>query len=275
MNREILTGGRKIFYRVIGNGKPVVFIHGFGEDGEIWKNQVEFLKDKFQLIIPDLPGSGRSSPDNKQFLIEDYAEIVKQMLNAEFSSSSSASAEPGGKVVIIGHSMGGYIALAFAEKYPDSLTGFGLFHSTAYPDSEEKKQARQKGIGFIREHGAFEFLKSASYNLFSQLSRDKMPELIDEFIGSLRNFQDEALVYYYQAMMKRPDRTALLKNLKVPVLFIAGKYDDAIPLDDSLQLCHLPEISYFHILAESGHNGMLEEAEKSNAILNDYLINLS
>ncbi len=271
MEKEILHQGKKIFYRSVGNGDAVVLIHGFGEDGEIWKNQIVFLECKFNLIIPDLPGSGKSEIIDDMSM-EGMAEIIKNIIDTE-SPKTHLSGEL--RMTLIGHSMGGYIALAFAEKYPGYLKGFGLFHSTAYADTEEKKEVRQKGIQFIREYGAFEFLKSASYNLFSQISRDKMPKLIDEFINSLRNFQDDALVYYYEAMMQRPDRIAILKALKIPVLFIAGKYDNAIPLNDSLQQCHLPEISYFHILAESGHNGMLEEAEKSNTILNDYLINLS
>jgi pimeloyl-ACP methyl ester carboxylesterase len=171
--------------------------------------------------------------------------------------------------------MGGYISLAFAEKYPQYLKGLGLFHSTAYADTEEKKSARQKGIQFIKEHGAFEFLQTANYNLFSQISKDKMPRLIDEFIGRLRNFRATALVSYYEAMIRRPDRSSILKNLQIPMLFVAGKYDTAIPLNDVLEQCHLPEISYFHTLAESGHMGTMEEAAKSNSILNDYIINLS
>ncbi|MEI9911773.1 MAG: alpha/beta hydrolase [Bacteroidota bacterium] len=63
MDKEIITGGKKIFYRVYGNGKPVLLVHGFGETGDVWKNQVEFLKNKFQLIVPDLPGSGQSEID--------------------------------------------------------------------------------------------------------------------------------------------------------------------------------------------------------------------
>jgi len=267
MEKEIIVAGRKIFYRVLGNGKPVVFIHGFGEYGEVWKYQkhlMESLTDKFKFIIPDLPGSGKSDMV-EDMSIEGMAEVVKAILDHESIKNCT----------VIGHSMGGYIALAFAEKYPEFLNGFGLFHSSAYPDTEEKKATRRKGIQFINEHGAFEFLKTANYNLFSQLSKDKMPGLIDEFISRSRNFKAEALVSYYEAMMQRPDRVASLKNLKIPVLFIAGKYDNAIPLNDILEQCHLPEISYFHILAESGHMGMMEESEKSNKILNDYLINLS
>ncbi len=264
MNKEITIGGRKFFYRVHGTGKPVIFIHGFGEDGNVWNNQVEFLKNNFQLIVPDLPGSGQSEMI-EDMSMEGMAKLIKAIPDHEAITNCT----------MISHSMGGYIMLAFAEKYHHYLNGWVLFHSTAYADTEEKKEARRKGIQVIKKQGAFEFLKPATYNLFSQPSKDKMPELIDEFIDSLRNFQGQALVSYYEAMMQRPDRTALLKDLKIPMLFIAGKYDNAIPLNDILKQCHLPEISYFHILAESGHMGMIEEAEKSNKILNEYLINLS
>ena len=283
--KNLNYNGHSIFYRIIGEGKPTVFIHGFGEDGNVWRppqtRQKEgfstalpsifgdsLLLSKFKFIIPDLPGSGKSEMI-EDMSVEGMAEVIKVIVDSEKPVGSQMRA------VLIGHSMGGYIALAFAEKYPEYLNGFGLFHSTAYPDTEEKKATRQKGIQFIKEHGAFEFLETANYSLFSQLSKDKMPELIDEFIGSLRNFTARALVSYYEAMMKRPERIATLKNLQIPMLFIAGKYDNAVPLNDILEQCHLPEISYFHILAESGHMGMIEEAGKSNRILNDYLINLS
>jgi pimeloyl-ACP methyl ester carboxylesterase len=281
--------GHSIFYRVTGGGKPVLLIHGFGEDGNVWKNPPRTppreglsiaqsslfdnssLLSKFKFVIPDLPGSGNSEMIDDMSM-EGMAELIKDIIDTE---SPKIPPSGGRRGALIGHSMGGYITLAFAEKYPEYLVGLGLFHSSAYPDSEEKKTARRKGIQFINEHGAFEFLKTANYNLFSQLSKDKMPALIDEFINSLRNFNPQALVSYYEAMMKRPDRVSILRTLKIPMLFIAGKYDNAIPLNDMLQQCHLPEISYFHILAESGHMGMLEEDEKTNRFLNDYLINLS
>jgi pimeloyl-ACP methyl ester carboxylesterase len=282
--------GHSIFYRVIGDGKPVLFIHGFGEDGNVWKRspqalskegvsntQLSLFEDslllsKFKFVIPDLPGSGKSQMIDDMSM-EGMAELIKDIIDAESPKIPASGGFRG--AVLIGHSMGGYVALAFAEKYAEYVTGLGLFHSTAYADTEEKKAARRKGMQFINEHGAFEFLKTANYNLFSQLSKDKMPALIDEFISGLRNFNPQALVSYYEAMMKRPDRVSILRTLKIPMLFIAGKYDTAIPLNDILEQSHLPEISYFHILAESGHMGMMEEGEKSNRFLNDYLINLS
>jgi pimeloyl-ACP methyl ester carboxylesterase len=167
--------------------------------------------------------------------------------------------------------MGGYITLAFAKKYSNYLTAFGLFHSSAYADSDEKKAFRKKSIEFILKNGAFEFLKIATPNLFSPSSIDKKPELIDGFIRSLNNFSAPALVSYYEAMMKRPDNTTLLKTTTLPVLFILGEHDNAVPLQDGLKLSQLPEKSYIHILHQSGHMGMLEEENKSNTILNKFL----
>ena len=93
-----------------------------------------------------------------------------------------------------------------------------------------------------------------------------------EYIRSLNNFSSAALVSYYQSMMQRPDRTAVLKNSKAAVLFICGKHDIAVSLNDSLQQCHLPEKLYFHILRQSGHMGMLEEPATTNCILEKFLI---
>lgn len=288
MQKKRLTfDSHSIFYRVAGSGKPVVFVHGFGEDGDVWKTgpshpdsyrdppkegladaQASLFEDssllsKFKFIIPDLPGSGNSEMIDDMSM-EGMAEVIKIIIDAESAKAPFVA-------TVIGHSMGGYISLAFAEKYPGYLDGLGLFHSTAYPDTEDKKATRRKGIQFIQEHGAFEFLKTANYNLFSQDSKDKMPQLIDEFILSLRNFKPEALVSYYEAMIKRPDRSSILKNLQIPMLFVAGKYDTAIPINDILEQCHLPDISYFHTLAASGHMGMLEEAGKTDKILQEFL----
>ena len=242
-----------------------MLVHGFGETGDVWRNQIDFLKDSFQLIVPDLPGSGQSE------MIDDMsmggmAEIIRHIIDAE---------SLGLPLIMIGHSMGGYITLAFAKKYPKYLKAFGLFHSTAYADSEEKKTTRKKGIDFINRNGAFAFLQSTTPNLFSPFTKDQTPQIIDEFMRGLNNFSAPALVSYYEAMMDRPDTTDLLKTTSLPVLFIIGEHDNAIPFQDSLTLTHLPEKSYIHILHNSGHMGMLEETTKSNTILLEFLSDMN
>ena len=262
MEKTILYQSKKIFYRSIGAGKPVMLVHGFGEDGNVWNIQVDHLKDKFYLIVPDLPGSG-SSEMITDMSMEGIAEVLHSIIHEENID----------KCTVIGHSMGGYIMLALVEHYWNHVNAFGLFHSTAFPDTEEKKETRKKGIEFIKQHGGFEFLKTSTPNLFSPNSKQQIPNSITDFISTLANFSGDALVSYYQAMMQRPDRTTVLKNTENPVLFIAGEHDNAIPLNDVLKQCHLPEKSYIHVLKKSGHMGMIEEPEKTNQILAEFLLN--
>jgi pimeloyl-ACP methyl ester carboxylesterase len=264
MEKEITIAGKKIFYGLYGQGKPVMLVHGFGEIGDVWQNQVDALQNRFRLIVPDLPGSGRSEMIS-DMSVEGMAEILKGVLFEETGDLEQA------QVSVVGHSMGGYVTLAFVEKYGAMLNSFGLFHSTAFPDSEEKKAARRKGIEFIRENGAFEFLKTTSPNLFSPKTKEERPEMVNQFIESLKDFSPEALIAYYEAMINRPDRVSVLKNFKKDILFVMGEHDNAVPLADGLKQCHLPQISHVHILHESGHMGMMEEAEKSNQVLEEFL----
>jgi len=258
-SKTITYQSSKIFYRTIGNGKPVVLIHGFAEDGNIWKNQIEFLKNHFYLIIPDLPGSGKSTVISRQSAvgIEDYAEVIKAVLDKEEITQCAMA----------GHSMGGYITLAFAEKYPAMLTSLGLVHSSAFADSKEKKSNRLKSIEFVKKNGAYEFLKAVIIDLFTEKWVSENAAIVETQVEKSKDFTDEAIIQYYQVMINRPDRTQVLKSFSKPILFIIGRHDKAVPFEQSMQQCYLPDQSHIHILRNSAHMGMLEEAEKTNNAL--------
>lgn len=261
MKKQLRYDERMISYQVFGQGRPVVLVHGFGEEANVWDALITHLKDRYQLLVPDLPGSGESDliPDMS---MSGMAETIHAIIHAEGLHTCT----------LIGHSMGGYITLAFAEKYWNHLDAFGLFHSSSYADSEEKKATRRKGIAFIREHGAFEFLKTATPNLFSPETKEENSVLVEKQIAGLSRFTQEALIAYYEGMIGRPDRTEVLRQTRVPVLFIIGKSDNAVSPDDSLQQSHLPEKAYIHLLPHSGHMGMLEEPDTCNRILDEFLL---
>ncbi|MEO8173555.1 MAG: alpha/beta hydrolase [Sediminibacterium sp.] len=251
-----------ISYAVYGKGKPVVLLHGFGEDSTVWKEQVDFLKEHCLLVVPDLPGSGKSSlltPDN--ISIEDYADCIHALLQHENIQSC----------IMLGHSMGGYITLAFAEKYPSLLTGFGLIHSTAYADSEEKKKSREKSIVLIEKYGSVAFLKNTTPNLFGAKFKSEHPEKISGLIEAGASFSKEALQQYTRAMMLRSDRTHVLISNRLPVIFVIGTEDVAAPLDDVIKQSSLPNISYIHVLQDTGHMGMWEAPEKMNHQLLNFI----
>src|SRR5262249_10286096 len=111
MDKELEIGGKEIHYRLIGRGRPVMLVHGFGEMGTVWDHQIDYLKDKYQLIVPDLPGSGRSGLID-DMTVEGMAEVLRAIFEHEGLDKVATEVTP----VLIGHSMGGYITLAFVEK---------------------------------------------------------------------------------------------------------------------------------------------------------------
>jgi pimeloyl-ACP methyl ester carboxylesterase len=266
-NQFISFKNSSIFYSIKGHGKTVMLIHGFGEDGNIWNELVSKLKNNFRLIIPHLPGSGKSTilkTENGKTSIDDYAEAMIQILKNESVINCT----------VIGHSMGGYITLSIAEKYPKILTGFGLFHSTAFTDNEEKKQTRLKSINFIQAHDGMSFLRTSIPGLFADKFKQEHPGTIEKLIDAGQSFSSETLIQYQKAMIDRPDRMTLLQTTTLPVLFIIGEKDQSIPLQQSLQQCHLPVLAHIHILPNAAHMGMLEESELCTDIITSYLQNV-
>ncbi|MDE3124593.1 MAG: alpha/beta hydrolase [Bacteroidota bacterium] len=255
----------QLAYCINGNGPVVMFLHGFGEDAGIWNEQLDFLKKWFTVITPFIPGTGAStqlhSSDGSPILITDYAKAIHQITIAEGITS----------FVLLGHSFGGYITLAFAKLFPNLLKGFGLIHSTAYADTEEKKINRLKGIRIMEEYGAYAFIKNTIPNLFGEKFKIAHPEKINFLIESAANTNTIACQQYYDAMRLRPDSSDVLKNAQCPVLFIIGTEDIAAPINDVLQQSHLPNCSYVHILQDTGHMGMWEATEKTNEYIYQFL----
>ena len=266
--KNILIQNKNIHYTVSGEGTPVVLLHGFAEDGDVWRYQEAALSKHCKLIIPDLPGSGKSALINDMSM-EGLAASVKEIITNEMTQTSSSDIAK--NVIMIGHSMGGYITLAFAEKYPDLLLGFGLFHSTAFPDTEEKKATRRRGIAFIQTHGSHEFIKQSSPNLFTKSYVNTNNTAIAEMIARYSSFDPLALVAYYEAMIQRPDRTAVLRSFNMPMLFIIGKNDPAIPFEDSMKQCHIPQEAVIQLMQRAAHMGMWEEKDKSTESLLSFL----
>ena len=260
MQKKLSFQNKELRYRVRGQGQPVVLVHGFGEDHRVWDFQAAQLEQRFMLILPDLPGSGTSEL-TKDVSMENLAEALHAILQEEKVDST----------VMLGHSMGGYVTLAFAEKYPDALKAFGLVHSTSYADTDEKKQTRRKGIEFINSHGVQEFFKATSPNLFSDHTKEHNPGLIDVLINQYKDMNAASLVAYYEAMMRRPDRQEVLKNFNRPILFLAGEQDTTIPYETVKQQSGLPLLSYLHVLHLSGHMGMWEEPNESGFILEEFI----
>ena len=264
MQKTVAYEGADLAYEDVGQGPVLVLIHGFEGDATVWRYQAAFLRDRYRLIIPDLPGRGQSpfpgaiTPGARAWSLDACADRVHAILRHEHVHHS----------VVIGHSMGGYVTMALVERYPEVLSGFGLFHSTAYADSEEKIKARRRWIAFIRDNGPGPFLKQVVPNLFAETYRAEHPGEIDSLIRRGSQFDGETLIAYYEAMIARPDRRRLLKDL--PVLFIIGEKDAAVSPADSLEQVRLPGISFMHYLEGVAHMGMWEATDEANRALLEF-----
>ncbi len=257
-----------LFYRDLGVGTPVLLLHGFAEDGTVWDEVAKRLSTMCRVLIPDLPGSGRSPlPGNGrstpagEVSMESLATALRELLDKEGIE----------RCVLIGHSMGGYITLAFAENHPERVWAFGLFHSTAYADSEEKKAGRRKSIEFIREHGAAPYIRQSTPNLFAAKTREERPGLVEDMIRHYSGFSAASLIAYLQAMLQRPERLSVLEHFPRPILFVIGEMDQIVPPEQSLKQAHLPRIAQVRLLPDAGHMGMLEDAVAGGAIIQEFV----
>jgi len=254
MQKQFHYKGSSINYLDEGAGNVIVLIHGFAEDASVWQGQTSFLSHNYRVLVPEMPGSGQSGYNPALTTIDDFADAIAALLNYESID----------QCIVLGHSMGGYITLALAEKYPQYLKGFGLVHSTAFADSDEKKLNRERGIKLIEDHGAHAFIRNTTPNLFTAAYKKNSSDKIEGLIEKGAGFTKKALQQYYRVMMTRPDRTLVLQQSAVPVLFIAGSEDVAVPLSDSLKQFHMPGNAHICILENSGHMGMWEEEDKTN-----------
>lgn len=257
--RKVINNGTNTWQEE-GEGSAVVLIHGFSENANLWHLQTNRLKERYKVIVPDLPGTS-AAPLTTPLTIESMADYVYTILLDQDITEA----------IVIGHSMGGYVALALAEKHPGLIKGLGLFHSTAKADTEEKKENRTKSINLMNQYGAETFLRQTLPNMFSPVTRNKHPELVDACIKMGQECALPALVAYYEAMRERPDRTAVLQQLKVPVLFVVGKDDNAVPPDSILSQITLPHVTNVHIFEAVGHMGMWEVPAASNLILEQFI----
>jgi pimeloyl-ACP methyl ester carboxylesterase len=246
-----------IYYTDEGEGFPVVLIHGFCETHAIWNSFQENLSREFRLLTIDLPGFGQSKLLEPPFTISQVATAVLKWLDAIGISSC----------IIIGHSLGGYVTLAMAGQQPNRLKAFGLFHSTAYADSEEKKLSRNKVIEFVHAYGVAPFIESFIPPLFYNQQNPHIPAVIALALQT----PQETLVSYVAAMRDRPDSIAVLRHYNNPVMLLAGDKDTVVSAEALETQSKLTSNPTFITLQNVAHMGMFEQEAVATGYVLDFL----
>ncbi|MCP4521747.1 MAG: alpha/beta hydrolase [Cytophagales bacterium] len=248
-------------YEDLGRGDVVVLLHGFCEDKSLWKDFEEDLSEDYRVINIDLPGFGESPLLEEEVSMAWYADVLNDLLE-ELAIQ---------KVTIIGHSLGGYIGLAFAEKFPKKLKGLGLIHSNVFADTEERIHIRNKTLIFLEKRGIKRFISSFVPPLFPIKTRKEMQGKIQEVIQMGNEVSTHTAMTVTCAMRDRPSYEKVLKKLVVPVLYVVGKEDTSVPYETSLAQIDIPQKAIIYTLEGVGHMGMLEKPEEVRKAINDLL----
>lgn len=243
----ITVNGVRLAYERRGTGSPLVLLHGYPLDHHLWDEVAPFLVDTFDLILPDLRGFGESSTVDSFYTVEDIASDIAALLDhLEIR-----------KAAIVGHSMGGYVALAFARLYPERVSGLGLVSSQVLADAPDRKEGRYKSAAEVADKGIGSVVAAMTPKF---TSNQKLQEVARE---SMERQQPAAYIGALKAMAERGDSTPLLSSLNVPVVLIHGDVDQLIPIDRAREVKAALPNAYLVEIRGAGHMPMMEDKEKT------------
>ncbi|HZJ23256.1 MAG TPA: alpha/beta hydrolase [Anaerolineales bacterium] len=230
-----------------GKGTPLVLLHGFPLDHHLWDDIAPLLEDRFDLILPDLRGFGESTTVDAPYSMDDYASDIAGLLDQLGIQ----------KAVIAGHSMGGYVALAFASLYPARVSGLALISSQVLADPPDRKEGRYKSAADVAEKGIGDVVEAMT----SKFTSDARLQTIARSI--MEKQKPGAYIGALKAMAERTDSTSLLSTFKFPVMVVHGEADALIPVARAHEVkAALPD-SYYVELKDTGHVPMLEAAKET------------
>jgi pimeloyl-ACP methyl ester carboxylesterase len=243
-------------------GPVLVLLHGYLESLEIWDEFAGLLgRAGYRTVSLDLPGHGISEVVGPVHTMEFLADITAQLLD-------KLGIE---KVTIVGHSMGGYAALAFAERYPEKLEGLVLFHSTPDADSPEKQEERRREIAVV-EGGRKELLsRTLPDKRYAAENRKKMDEELEAAALQVMLTEDEGIVALLRGMMERKDQNEMLSQLTIPQLFVFGRGDELIPPEKAETVIARHPRAKIAWLEHSGHMGFIEEPAEALQIIQAFI----
>jgi len=241
----------EIAYRTAGSGRCVVLLHGFLESSEVWESSIQALSTRYRVVAIDLPGHGQSPCFGYVHSMELMAGAVKAVLDYLGLR----------RYVMAGHSMGGYVALAFAELFPDNLIGLALVHSTAAADSLQKQKDRELAIQAIKKNPQI-YVRAAIPRLFFTNRIQEFTQPLEHLTRIAGDCSRQGMIAALEGMKTRKNREMLLSYAGYPVMFVAGTHDPVLPYEVLSQQFALPKKPSVVTLKESAHMGFIEEQRK-------------
>jgi pimeloyl-ACP methyl ester carboxylesterase len=250
----------ELVYSEVGQGTPVVLLHGFPLTNAIWHAQQESLGEHFRVLTPDLRGHGRSPAPPGIYDMDLMARDVLAWLDARQVK----------KAVIMGHSMGGYVALATWKRQPERFLALGLIASHAGADTEEGRQGRYKLVDKVAAEGSQAAAAALLPKLFAPGSSAEVPTF-DQVRQMILQTPVAGIIGSLQGMAVRPDSTSILANVRVPTLIVAGSRDQIIPLEKAKSLAATLPMATLALVDNAGHMPMLEQPQATTTAIRQFL----
>lgn len=259
--KQIIYKNTKISFTDSGKGTALVFLHGFLENSKMWDYFIPDFSKKYRVISIDLLGHGSTEPLGYIHSMEDNADMVHAVLS-ELKIR---------KAVLIGHSMGGYVALAFAELYADNVKGMVLLNSTSRADSDERKTNRDRAIKAVKQNYT-NFVRLSIANLFSENNRERLESEIENVKTEALETPLQGIVASLEGMKIRKDREVILHFANYPILLILGKNDPVLNYEESIE--QIKNTSVKLITFPDGHMSPIENREDLKKDLLEFFKNL-
>jgi 3-oxoadipate enol-lactonase len=259
---KIHLGDFEMVYTDEGKGNPIVFIHGYPLNRQMWEAQLPGLADRYRILAPDLRGHGDSSATTGSYSMELLASDLARWLDRLAIHEA---------ITVCGLSMGGYVSLAFCRLFPERLSRLVLAASRAAADTPEEMMKRDRASELVQKEGLEAIVNGMIMRLFAPETLNSRPELVNSVKKMMLRTSIEGVVGVLSGMKNRPDSTSFLSNIRVPTLVIHGEQDQIVPRQEAENMVNRVAGAKLVIIGKAGHLPNLEQPEDFNNALLTFL----
>ena len=263
--RKIELQDTRLYVDISGSGPPLLLIHGFPLNREMWHPQIETLSSIMKVIAPDLRGHGRSPPTSGPYPMDLLADDCAAVLN------SLGIDKP---AIVCGLSMGGYVAFALFRRYPSLIRGMILAATRAGADSPETKENREKAAASVEENGIQNVVDSMLPRLLAPQTYSEQPKLVEKVKTIMDQTSSQGMVAALKGMKTRTDATPILEEINIPVLILHGADDQLIPPSEAELMHSRIEGSQMEVIPNASHLPNLEQPGEFNQAVTRFLNSL-
>ena len=262
---RITSGDADIFYEVLGSGPPVVLLHPFPANHNLWKPAAQALITRYRVILPDLRGHGESDVGDGPATMKKHAADIARVLDHEEVR----------RAAFVGVSIGGYVLFEFWRKYGERVDALVLCNTKAQADTPEARAVRLQAATFVLDRGTELFFGSMIPKLMGKTTRDTRPDLVEGALRMMRSMSPEDVAMVQRGMAERQDSMETLKTINVPTLLVTGDEDILTGVAEAELMRQNLSGSKINVIAKAGHYSPWEQPEEVGKLLRQFLDRLN